>query len=85
MVLAGKLAVEMNLLEVSELRRIEKLLAEFNLPLNPPDNMGFNEFVKHMKRDKKNLAGVLRFIVPTAIGKSELRDDVTEEMLLQIL
>lgn len=85
MVLAAKLAVTMNLLEVSELRRIERLLTKFDLPLAAPENMGFNEFIKHMRRDKKNLAGILRLIIPTAIGRSELRDDITEDMLQQIL
>lgn len=85
MVLAAKLAVSMNLLEASELRRIESLIEAFRLPLLPPKNMGFNEFIEHMRRDKKNLAGKLRFIIPTAIGKSEIRDDITEDMLQQIL
>ena len=85
MVLAAKLAVAMNLLEVSDLRRIELLISAFDLPLNAPDNMKYDEFICHMRRDKKNLAGKLRFIVPTAIGQSEIRDDVTGDMLQQIL
>jgi 3-dehydroquinate synthase len=47
--------------------------------------MGLAEFVRHMRRDKKNIAGKLRFIVPTEIGKSEMRDDVTQETLRAIL
>ncbi|MBU2870617.1 3-dehydroquinate synthase [Colwellia sp. E2M01] len=85
MVLAAKLAVAMNLLEVSDLRRIEKLIAAFDLPINAPENMGFDQFMPHMRRDKKNIAGKLRFIIPTAIGQSEIRDDVTPETLQQIL
>ncbi|SEL38603.1 3-dehydroquinate synthase [Colwellia chukchiensis] len=85
MVLAAKLSVAMNLLEVSDLRRIEALLSAFDLPLQAPENMGFNEFICHMRRDKKNLAGKLRFILPTAIGKSEINDDVSEDLLQQIL
>ncbi|XQW84762.1 3-dehydroquinate synthase [Thalassotalea piscium] len=85
MVLAAKLAVAMNLLEASELRRIERLIAAFDLPLEAPNNMSFEHFLSHMKRDKKNMGGLLRFIVPTAIGQSEIRDDVTTEMLQQIL
>ena len=85
MVLAAKLAVTMNVLEVPDLRRIEALITAFDLPLEAPSEMGFNEFMSHMQRDKKNIAGKLRFIVPTAIGKSEMRDDVTEAMLQQIL
>jgi len=85
MVIASKLSVAMNLLEVSDLRRVEALLSAFDLPLIAPENMGFDEFICHMRRDKKNLAGKLRFILPTAIGQSEINDDVSEEMLQQIL
>ncbi len=85
MVLAAKLAVIMNLLEVSELRRIESLIKAFDLPLEAPANMNFSAFMQHIRRDKKNLAGKLRFIVPTAIGQSEIRDDVTQQALEQIL
>jgi 3-dehydroquinate synthase len=85
MVLAGKLAVAMNLLEVSEYRRMESLISAFDLPILAPENMGFAEFIRHMRRDKKNIAGKLRFIIPTAIGKSEIRDDVSQDMLQEIL
>jgi 3-dehydroquinate synthase len=85
MVLAGKLAVAMNLLEVSEYRRMESLISAFDLPIIAPENMGFAEFIRHMRRDKKNIAGKLRFIIPTAIGKSEIRDDVSQDMLQEIL
>ncbi len=85
MVLAAKLAVAMNLLEVSELRRMEALIAAFDLPVTAPQNMGFAEFIRHMRRDKKNIAGKLRFIIPTAIGQSEIRDDVTQDTLQEIL
>jgi 3-dehydroquinate synthase len=85
MVLAAKLAVAMNLLEVSDYRRIEELILAFDLPVEAPESMGFNEFIKHMRRDKKNIAGTMRFIVPTAIGQSEIRDDVSQEILQQIL
>jgi 3-dehydroquinate synthase len=85
MVLASKLSVTMNLLEASDLRRIESLLAAFDLPLLAPSSMGYDEFICHMRRDKKNLAGKVRLIIPTAIGHSEVRDDISEQMLGQIL
>ena len=85
MVLASKLSVAMNLLEASELRRIEKLLTAFDLPLLAPDSMGFNKFIVHMRRDKKNIGGKLRLIIPTQIGQSVMRDDINEDMLQQIL
>jgi len=85
MVLAAKLAIAMNLLEVSELCRIESLLKAFDLPLEAPETMSSDDFIRHMRRDKKNVGGKLRFIVPTAIGQSEMRDDITQEILQQIL
>ncbi len=85
MVLAARLAVTMNLLEVSDLRRIENLLEYFDLPCHAPKNMGFDEFIIHMRRDKKNIAGKLRLIIPTRIGHTEIRDDISEELLKQIL
>jgi 3-dehydroquinate synthase len=85
MVLAAKLAVAMNLLEVSELCRIESLIKAFDLPLQAPESMSCEDFIRHMRRDKKNVGGKLRFIVPTAIGQSEIRDDITQEILQQIL
>ena len=63
----------------------EEAIKAFDLPLVAPSNMGFEEFICHMKRDKKNLAGKLRFIIPTAIGKSEIRDNITEDLLREIL
>ena len=47
--------------------------------------MGFKEFICHIKRDKKNLAGKLRFIIPTKIGHSEIREDITEEQLRKVI
>ncbi len=85
MILAAKLSVELKFLDVSDLCRIESLITAFDLPILAPDNMGFDEFICHMKRDKKNLAGKLRFIIPTRIGQSEIRDDVTEEQLKKII
>ena len=85
MVLAAKLAIAMNLLEVSDLCRIESLIKAFDLPLTAPNSMSCDDFTRHMRRDKKNIGGKLRFIVPTAIGQSEIRDDITQEILQQIL
>ena len=85
MVLASKLAVKLNLLSSSDLCRVEKLLSYFNLPTEAPADMGFDAFIKHMRRDKKNLGGKLRLIIPTAIGRSEIRDDISEDTLQQIL
>lgn len=85
MVLAAELAVNKELLTSSELCRIIELIKTFSLPIKAPEDMGYESFLKHMKLDKKNLAGKLRFILPTAIGTSEMRDDISEQELKQLL
>lgn len=85
MVLASMLAVEMNLFDASDLRRVKDLLLAFDLPVYKPENMEYEQFIKHMRLDKKNLAGKLRLIIPTSIGHSEIRDDISEDMLKKIL
>lgn len=85
MVLASKLAELLNLLEASETRRIEQLLTAFDLPIEGPESMKFEQYIVHMRRDKKNIGGKLRLIVPVTIGQSQMRDDISETALKQIL
>ena len=41
--------------------------------------------LKTLQGDKKVLDGKLRFILPTAIGSVEIRDDITREEILRCL
>jgi 3-dehydroquinate synthase len=84
-VLASAVATEMKWLEASEFSRIESLLKAFELPTKAPSNMFFDEFVKHMRHDKKVQAGDLVFVIPQGIGKSVVTKDVTEEVLRTVL
>lgn len=85
MVIAAKVSEKMDLLQASDVRRIEALLQRFNLPITAPDTMCYQDFVKHMVRDKKNLNGAMRFVLPTRIGDSIVTDKVSEETLQQVL
>lgn len=84
-VLASHVATKMNWLEASEFSRIQALLQAFDLPIEAPANMHFDEFVKHMRHDKKVQAGDLVFIIPQGIGKSVVTKDVSEEVLKAVL
>ncbi|CAM5208514.1 3-dehydroquinate synthase [Alishewanella longhuensis] len=46
--------------------------------------MSINDFLPYMKADKKVKAGKMRFVLPTALGKSTVVADVTESELLQV-
>jgi 3-dehydroquinate synthase len=73
---------------VDEVQRQNSLLARFGLPLTAPP--GLEEPVVEralavMARDKKSLHGRVRFILPTAIGRVELTDDVDSSLLEAVL
>ncbi len=85
MVLAAKLSVELGLMNVTELRRIQALLALFDLPITTPKTMDYDAFYRHMLRDKKNIQGQLRFIVPLQIGHAEMRNNINETTLKAVL
>ena len=85
MVLASKLSNQLELMTPSETRRVESLLSQFDLPVCGPSSMSYEDYLKHMKRDKKNIGGKLRFVVPTQIGITEVRADIDEALLKSIL
>lgn len=84
-VLAAQTAQQKNWLTASETRRISDLLSAFDLPIKPPENMGYKEFVKHMCHDKKVQAGLIRFVLPQGIGKTVVTSDVDESILKAVL
>ncbi|MGI2261068.1 3-dehydroquinate synthase [Shewanella sp. GXUN23E] len=85
MILAAETSVAMGFMDESKLCRIRALIAAFDLPIKAPDSMDFNSFIKHMRRDKKVLAGQLRLVLPTDIGKAEVvvvnNDTLLEEII----
>ncbi|WP_299080003.1 3-dehydroquinate synthase [uncultured Paraglaciecola sp.] len=84
-VLASAVATKKNWLETSEFSRIESLLQAFDLPTVAPSNMAYDDFVRHMRHDKKVQAGQLFFVIPKKIGEAVVTDQVSDEILLAIL
>lgn len=84
-ILACEVAERKNWMTSSELRRVTDLLLAFELPVAKPDDMGYDEFMKHMKRDKKVAAGAIRFIIPKGIGSAVVTSEVSETLLRDIL
>lgn len=85
MVLAAKTARSLGLINESIVCRIMQLLQEFDLPVSAPESMGFDSFIQHMRRDKKVLAGQIRLVLPTAIGRADIFSQVPESTLEQII
>ncbi len=84
-ILASQVAMQKNWLSETEFRRIKSLLEAFDLPVNKPDSMNFDDFMRHMRRDKKVIAGSIRFIIPKGIGTAVVTKDVSEAVLRNIL
>lgn len=85
MVMAGQTALALGLIEQGDLDRMVNLIAQFDLPVAPPAEMSFDTFMHHMQVDKKVLNGQLRLILPTAIGRSDIFADVSEEVLRGVI
>ncbi len=84
-IIACKAAEALSWFSTSETRRVSALLEAFNLPVVGPDSMTKDDYVKHMKRDKKVEAGNIRFVLPKGIGTAVVTKDVTDDMLTRLL
>jgi 3-dehydroquinate synthase len=81
MVAAGKIAVAMHLWTQQEADRQNALIAKVGLPTDIPQKLAIADILETIKSDKKVAAGKVRFILPTAIGKVMITDQVTPEII----
>jgi 3-dehydroquinate synthase len=85
MVLAVKLAHLRDALSGAEVARITALIANYSLPTEVPVDMTSEQFLHHMRKDKKNKQGRIRFIVPTSLGECALVDDVSDDTVRSLI
>ena len=85
MVAAGKIALEMGLWTQAEADRQDALIAQAGLPTDIPSEIAIADILETIKSDKKVKAGTVRFILPTAIGKVIISDQVTSEIIVKAL
>lgn len=85
MVLAAKVAELRGYISDEDYLEIKQTIASYQLPVEKPESMSVNDFIKHMQRDKKVANNVMRFIIPTEIGNCEILDDVTQAELAYVL
>ena len=85
MVQASELAHTRGWLSSEDVERVKQLLAYFDLPILGPDNMSCDQYLVHMRKDKKVQADTIRFVLPKRLGQAILVKDVTESELQKIL
>ncbi|MGL9735275.1 MAG: 3-dehydroquinate synthase [Symbiopectobacterium sp.] len=81
-VMAVHAARRLGQFSVSDIDRIRALLERAGLPIHGPDTMSPESYLPHMMRDKKVQAGELRLVLPTALGRSEVRVGVSHDIVL---
>ncbi|ARC93300.1 3-dehydroquinate synthase [Vibrio coralliilyticus] len=84
-VMAAKTAQLQGLITEQQVERILSILKRAQLPVHTPDTMTFDDFMKHMMRDKKVLSGELRLVLPTSIGSAEVVKGVPESVIKQAI
>jgi 3-dehydroquinate synthase len=82
MVMAARNAERLGQFSPTATRRIIALLQRANLPVTGPESMSATDYLPHMMRDKKVLAGQLRLVLPLAIGNAEVRSGIPDDMVL---
>jgi len=85
MVAAGKIAFEMGLWTEAEVVRQDNLITKAGLPTEIPTELAIEDILETIKSDKKVRDGKVRFILPTAIGRVIISDQVTSKIITQAL
>lgn len=86
MACAAKLAARLGRIEPDVVARQEALLEALRLPREvPPVAASADDLLAIMARDKKSVAGRLRFVLPTRIGHVELVDGIDPQAVKQVL
>lgn len=85
MAAAGALAARLGLWTQADLDRMVSLLKAFELPVQLPPEYTPAELLEAAARDKKAVAGRLALIVPTAIGRVKVAQDIDQRELESVL
>ena len=84
MVAAARIAMQMGKFNKNDLTRMKRLIQRAGLPVDIPP-LDIPLMIEKMEHDKKTVEGKTRFILPSAIGKVFVADDVSLQMVLQAL
>ena len=84
MVMAAFLSKDLGWLKPDEFDRTKQLIADANLPINPPD-IPVDQFIGLMQSDKKSQQGRIHLILQKTIGDAILTSDYAEAALHKTL
>lgn len=85
MIAAGEIAVGKALFSQGELDKLRTLIGDFGLSVDIPKELDRKQIKQYLKTDKKAVSGKPFFVLPTTIGKVVITDDVSEELIDQVI
>ncbi|KGQ53739.1 3-dehydroquinate synthase [Gallibacterium anatis] len=83
MMMAAYLSHHLGDLSAGDISRLQHLLQQADLPVYSPEEMTADDYLPHMMRDKKVLAGKLRLILLKSLGSAYVTSDVDKALVLQ--
>ncbi|MFM7447950.1 MAG: 3-dehydroquinate synthase [Leptolyngbyaceae cyanobacterium] len=85
MVVAGQIAVDLNLWQQTDQDRQQILIQKAGLPTRVPAMVAIDEILASLQTDKKVKAGQVRFVLPTQIGTVTVTDQVPAAVIRSAL
>lgn len=83
--MAAALSEILGNLSVKDVARLEMLFARANLPTVSPDLMQPEDYLPHMMRDKKVLAGKLRLVLLKSLGQAYVATDADKTLVFEAI
>ncbi|WP_340147677.1 3-dehydroquinate synthase [Buchnera aphidicola] len=80
-IMAARTAISLKKLNLNDFNLIIKIFKKIGLPVKFYHNINVDKFIKYMYRDKKNILGNIRLVLPIAIGKSILIDKISTKII----
>lgn len=80
MIAAARISQQLGILSAKDLSRIEKLIGDFNLPVNLK-KISVGKIMRSLSYDKKFIRGINRFVLPVGIGKVVMKEGIPESVI----
>ena len=85
MCIAAELSTRLGWLAQVDSQRIKALCLHAGLPVDIPEQMGVDDFIKHMKVDKKNVTDTIRLILLKSLGEAVIYDCTDEALIDSVI
>ncbi|HUU82381.1 MAG TPA: 3-dehydroquinate synthase [Phycisphaerae bacterium] len=85
MVAACRLSVRMGLLDEASEAAVVETIEAYGLPTSLEAPVAADELLRYIARDKKTARDRVRFVLLEGLGRTTLRDDVPEELVVEVL